>query len=221
MDIGIVGDIATESGVGQIIYDWSGPTRQHFLSKDYGSGLLGLGPERRNRCTAASDTANCPSRTVAWRECKYVTVSMSDQMKKAAAFLRKGKIFLHPYSRTTQGFWIFSLPVVVADENDEDLGGKLLTILSNSAESVPHPATWKGLTDPLLKAAGVRSFASFTKFANGVDITRDEDGVITFMPTKNGGPRNAFLHLDDKLIRSSAAEEDLESALRAAFAACE
>jgi hypothetical protein len=146
---------------------------------------------------------------------------MSDQMKKAAAFLRKGKIFLHPYSRTTQGFWVFSLPVVAADESDKDIGSKLLTTLSNSAESVPHPATWKGLTDPLLKAAGVRSFDSFTKFASGVDITRDEDGAVTLMPTKNGGPRNAFLHLDDKLIRSSAAEEDLEIALKAAFAACE
>jgi hypothetical protein len=43
MDIRLVGDVAAESGAGPIIYGWSGPTRKHFLLRDFGPGLVGLG----------------------------------------------------------------------------------------------------------------------------------------------------------------------------------
>jgi hypothetical protein len=42
MHLRITGDIAAQSGLAQIIDDWSGLTRQHFVAKDYGNGLLGL-----------------------------------------------------------------------------------------------------------------------------------------------------------------------------------
>jgi len=42
MHLRLTGDIATQSGLGIIIDDWSGLTRQHFVAKDYGNGLLGL-----------------------------------------------------------------------------------------------------------------------------------------------------------------------------------
>jgi hypothetical protein len=141
-------------------------------------------------------------------------------MKKAAAFLCKGKIFLHPYSRTTLGFWIFSTPVLVASESDKDIGGQLLEVLSKSAENVAHPTIWKGLTDPLVKTAGMRSFDAFAKSAIVVDICCDE-GNVTLIPTKNGGPQNAFLHLNDKMIKCEASEGKLTDALRTAFDACE
>jgi hypothetical protein len=43
MHFRITGDIEAESGLGQIITSLSGPTRQHFLTRDYGIGLLGIG----------------------------------------------------------------------------------------------------------------------------------------------------------------------------------
>jgi hypothetical protein len=43
MEVRFVGDVAEESGVAPIIFRWSGPTRQHFLSRDFGPGLRGLG----------------------------------------------------------------------------------------------------------------------------------------------------------------------------------
>jgi hypothetical protein len=39
----IVGDINSESGVGQVIDEVCGPTLDYFRPKEYGSGLLGLG----------------------------------------------------------------------------------------------------------------------------------------------------------------------------------
>ena len=42
MRVFITGDIASESGVSRVICEISGPTDDHFTSKDYGKGLLGV-----------------------------------------------------------------------------------------------------------------------------------------------------------------------------------
>jgi hypothetical protein len=39
----ITSDANQESGVGEVVYDVCGPTHQHFLPRDYGSGLPQLG----------------------------------------------------------------------------------------------------------------------------------------------------------------------------------
>lgn len=128
---------------------------------------------------------------------------------------------MHPYSRTTHGFWIFSPPVTIVDEGDEGVGRELLRILSESREDVPHPDSWKGLTDPLTRAAGVRSFNALIKGAKSVDICLDDNGVV-FIPTLNGGLGRAFLHLKDKAMRTTSRDDTaVATALRAAFAACE
>jgi hypothetical protein len=43
MDLRITCDADQKSGVGEVVGDLSGPTRKHFASRDYGSGLPGLG----------------------------------------------------------------------------------------------------------------------------------------------------------------------------------
>lgn len=43
MHLRITGDTASESGLGEVISWMSGPTRQHFLLRDYGGGLVGIG----------------------------------------------------------------------------------------------------------------------------------------------------------------------------------
>jgi hypothetical protein len=43
MQLRITGDVNAESGVGQVIDEISGPTRRHFVPKDYGDGLSGVG----------------------------------------------------------------------------------------------------------------------------------------------------------------------------------
>ncbi|SRR5712691_549403 len=141
-------------------------------------------------------------------------------MRQAAAFLRNGKVFLHPYSGTTAGFWIFSMPVLVLNEGDENTGAQILLALSNSRENIPHPPTWTGLVDPLLNTAGVKSFNSFMKGAKCVDVSHDQKGV-TFTPTTNGGPRKGFVALTGKGIKAGTSEEELTRGLRAAFDACE
>jgi vacuolar-type H+-ATPase subunit F/Vma7 len=43
MHFRITGDTDVAAGIAPIVIDLSGPTRQHFLSKSYGMGLLGIG----------------------------------------------------------------------------------------------------------------------------------------------------------------------------------
>jgi hypothetical protein len=51
---------------------------------------------------------------------------MKAAVKMAAAYLRTGKIYLHPDSRTIRGFWIACEPIVVTSENDIDFGKQVL-----------------------------------------------------------------------------------------------
>lgn len=64
---------------------------------------------------------------------------MRSAVKRAAAFLRVGKIYLYPYSRTIKGFWIACEPILVASENDNSVGEQVLQTLGMSTEKIPDP----------------------------------------------------------------------------------
>jgi hypothetical protein len=149
---------------------------------------------------------------------------MKAAMKSAAAYLRNGRIYLHPDSRTIKGFWIACEPILVTGENDEDLGAQLLQILAKSTENVPDPESlatsdsWNVIR-ALVKAAGARSYEAFADAAQCVGVRFDDTGV-EFTPTRNGGPRKRFLYLKKK-IRCQPVEAEVGLALREAFDACE
>jgi len=71
----------------------------------------------------------------------------------------------------------------VATEFDRKLVGQLLAVLAKSRKNVPHPTSWAGLTAPLLKAAGVRSYNAFANSAKCVGASLEGDSV-TLLPTK-------------------------------------
>jgi hypothetical protein len=151
-------------------------------------------------------------------------LSMKPAVKRAAAYLRDDKIYLHPDSRTTKGFWIACDPIVVISEGDKNLGERVLQILAKSTENVPHPEslatsdTWN-VMKTLIKAAGVRSYEAFADSAQCVGMKLDDTGVV-FTPTRNGGPRKRFLDMKTK-INCAPVEAEVASALMAAFDACE
>jgi hypothetical protein len=140
-------------------------------------------------------------------------------MKHASAYLRKGKVFLNPISKTTKGFLISWEPLIMSSEDDTELGRKVLWVLSQSTVDVPHPESWVGRSDATAKAAGVRSYEAFADLAKCVTIGQNDEGVV-LTPTKNGGPRQRFLLLKTK-IRCQPVEEEVTQALKTAFDACE
>jgi hypothetical protein len=140
-------------------------------------------------------------------------------MKHASAYLRKGQIFLSPFSKMTKGFMVRWEPVVVTGEDDPELGRKVLWILSRSIENVPHPDSWVGRSNALAKAAGVRSYEAFADLAKCVGIGQDDEGVV-LTPTRNGGRGNRFLGLKTEIC-CRPDDKDVAQALRQAFEACE
>ena len=149
---------------------------------------------------------------------------MKAAVKRAAAYLRNDKIYLHPDSRTIKGFWIACEPIVVTSEDNKNLGEQVLQILAKSTENVPDPVTlvasdtWN-VMKTLIKAAGVRSYEAFADSAHCVGMKLDDTGVV-FTPTRNGGPRERFLNLKTK-ISCPPVEAEVALALMAAFDACE
>jgi hypothetical protein len=149
---------------------------------------------------------------------------MKAAVKLAAAYLRTGKIYLHPDSRTIKGFWIASEPILVTGEDDKSLGEQVLQILAKSTENVPDPESFAAsdswnVIKALAKAAGVRSYEAFADSAKCVGIALDGEEVI-FTPTLNGGYRRRFLNLKMK-IRCHPIEAEVAASLIAAFEACE
>jgi len=149
---------------------------------------------------------------------------MKAATKMASAYLRTGKIYLYPYSRTIKGFWIACEPILVTSESDETLGEQVLQTLAKSTENVPDPESltasdsWNS-TKALVRAAGVRSYEAFADSAKCVGIRLDVADVI-FTPTLNGGYRRRFLNLKTK-IQCQPIEAEVAASLIAAFEACE
>src|ERR1019366_4670553 len=108
-------------------------------------------------------------------------------MKRAIAYQRRGQLFLHASSKTKAGVWILSPPVLTCSMEDTSrLAGCVAETLSGSNEGVPHPSSWKGLFDPVLRLAGVKSWKIFVNSAKCVEIELDAERV-SFIPTKNLG----------------------------------
>jgi hypothetical protein len=149
---------------------------------------------------------------------------MKAAVKSAAAYLRNGKIYLHPDSRTIKGFWIACEPILVTCESDKGLGEQVLRTLAKSTENVPDPESlaasdsWS-VIKTLVKAAGARSYEAFADSAQCVGIRSDDTDVV-FTPTRNGGPRKRFLYLKKK-IRRQPVEAEVAAALIEAFDGCE
>jgi hypothetical protein len=149
---------------------------------------------------------------------------MRAAVKRAAAYLRSGKIYLHPDSRTIKGFWIACEPILVTSENDKSLGEQVLQILAKSTENVPDPESLRtsdswNVIKMLVKTAGARSYEAFADSTKCVGMMLDDKEVL-FTPTLNGGYRRQFLYLKTK-IRCQPIEAEVAASLIAAFEACE
>lgn len=139
-------------------------------------------------------------------------------MKKATSYLRGQRVFTHASSKTTAGVWILELPVLVADAGDvETLGQQVAQALHASKEGDPHPVSWKGIFDPVLKLAGVKTWGTFVKTTRCVEVEGLPDHV-SFISTDNlgsDGGFNATIRSDVSVPLSDA--EALGRGLLAAF----
>jgi hypothetical protein len=142
-------------------------------------------------------------------------------MKRAVAYQRKSKFFVHASSRTTDGVWIFSEPCLSAEEaiDDERLGMMVQTALASSLCNVPHPTEWMKLLYPLLMQAKTKSWTTFAESATCAGVERD-DGRTIIVPTRNLGVAGGFepdpLRI---LVVDSTATAELGASVRSALSA--
>lgn len=113
-------------------------------------------------------------------------------MKRVIAYQRKTQVFVFAQSQTTAGVWIMEGDAYAVDVGD---AGQIGVVVSQALEvskiDVPHPTSWKGLFDPVLKLAGVKSWSTFVKSARCVEIELDADG-LWLLPTRNLGADGGF-----------------------------
>src|SRR6476620_11849530 len=142
-------------------------------------------------------------------------------MKAATAYERRGKIYIHSDSKTTTGLWLLSEPVLSHPVEERGTIAESIRIALNAShEGLPHPKIWTNLTAPLLEAAGVSSFNTFAKSTKCVSIS-SENGMITLTPTRNGGTKTGFAHLNEQAIQLDEASDRLDGELMEAFARSE
>src|SRR5262249_55881027 len=117
--------------------------------------------------------------------------------------------FVHASSRTTDGVWILTEPCVKLSEDcsDRDLGAAARAAVAASRTGVPHPQTWSGLLDPLLRQAGGKTWSAFARTATGAEIEED-GGKASVIPTGNLGVDEGFQPIPAKaeIVDLDAAE---------------
>ncbi|MFH0824468.1 MAG: hypothetical protein V2B18_17070 [Pseudomonadota bacterium] len=144
-------------------------------------------------------------------------------MKSMEAYKRDKKIFLRPLSEA-ETFTIATEPVIVINENApaSRKGGAVREALAHSKQGVPDPPDRRESDNPLLKAAGVRSFSKLEKSALCCDVDLKGD-QLRFTPFKSLRPRRGYVPIVDRrlVLPADASDEEVGIYLERAFDACE
>ena len=108
-------------------------------------------------------------------------------------------------------------PIVLpVDASGDRIRAQLSDSLRDSERVLPHPAQseWKGLFDPFLKAAGVRSFRSFMQAASMLMVEQNDTGMA-ITPMRNAGPRGGFQEiLEERMMLPNDEQAAAEAVLR-------
>jgi hypothetical protein len=100
-------------------------------------------------------------------------------------YFRREHYYIHPLAGSGGGDPALFMEPVTTLETDVDaavLGNCVLQALQLSHHQAPWPTNWKNLTEPLLRAAGVKSESTFMKGSKSVRVDLDA-GVVTIIYT--------------------------------------
>ena len=145
-------------------------------------------------------------------------------MKAAAVYKRANRIYLHASSKTTAGVWIATPPFIQVDSGSSpsDLGKSVMDALGGSQALVPHPTKWSGLLAPLLEQAGVKSWETFMRKSQCLNLEATEDR-LKLIPNRNLGTTEGFEPMLDKAIDVplTSSPDQTGTALTDALALCQ
>jgi len=123
-------------------------------------------------------------------------------MRCAIVYERDAVLYIRTSSRTTDEVWIedgpcSSMPV---DSRIEEIAEAVRTALESSKSGIPHPGrqSWGHVLDALLEAAGVKTWAVFSKTA--ICLKVELEVQLRIAPTKNLGSKGGFVEIEGKAI---------------------
>lgn len=117
-------------------------------------------------------------------------------MKTAYIFEYKDRLVFAPGCYTTKGFLLAWPPIsAITSRTPAEIGALIASALANSKEGIPHPSSWNGLFDPVLKAAGAASLVKFHESAKCV-VAEQENDVLLLKPLRNAGKKGGFVQTD-------------------------
>ncbi len=129
----------------------------------------------------------------------YTLVSMK---QSAVSYRVKDKLIIGYLVRTSMGLGleVDPRPLMMTTSND-DVAMAIGEALKASEKVIAHPTRdqWKGLFQPFIRAAGVRSFKAFMTDAIRVGIDR-YDAQLKLEPHRNLGPKMGFEPIPSDVI---------------------
>lgn len=146
------------------------------------------------------------------------------QKQCVSVYKRRERLFFATSSQTIgrYGLWIEAGPHLAADVADgaSAVGDRLVAALDASRQGVQYPEDVRTLEGPLLKLAGVKSWATFVRSVAHCYVERDEDGICIIPSEPDSG---GFRRLKDQVVKVPTASpaEELGQALLDAITACE
>lgn len=133
--------------------------------------------------------------------------------KLASVYERKGKLYVSASHKTEAGFWVSDPSISVVDQGDEASVREVIVVaLAASKNSITTPPRDADHISPLLEAARVSSWSTFSKLAKHVDIHL-KDGVIEITPYKNMGGSDGFDPMTANVITIREGDSKLGSAV--------
>ncbi|WCM27403.1 hypothetical protein NDN01_00230 [Sphingomonas sp. QA11] len=120
-------------------------------------------------------------------------------------------------SETDQGISVAHAPfIAVKDSEIESLGTAIQQCLLASQVRMRQPSNLRNLLSPLLSQAGLKSYTAFARMAKLIEVSTSDNSNISFMPTRNGGSREGYCDLTEKMLTSTNAVHEMgNAALRA------
>jgi hypothetical protein len=129
-----------------------------------------------------------------------------NRMQSVAVYWREQRFFVAVIHGSDGGDpCIQSGPVFVV-QDVATLGQQILTALDLSRNNVPWPKDWKKVVEPLLSAAGVKSWPAFAKRATSIRV--DRSGTLISLRPSSRDEKGAFHDLPEQVqaVDSPSAE---------------
>ncbi len=106
-------------------------------------------------------------------------------IQTASVFVRQGKAYVPVVAQTEAGLYMCIEPVYTADLTLEALVAALEKVMAAGHPRIPHPAReeWRRLLrrDPVLRAAGVKSWREFSQHSAVYTIDWTEQAVNVYI----------------------------------------